>query len=564
MQQICGRMPAFGKDTESMKVVVIGGVAAGASAACRARRMDDSAEIIMFEKGPYVSFANCGLPYYVGGTIADRDDLLLVTPELFKERFHIDVRLFSDVTAISRDKKTVSVLCDGKTIEESYDKLIIAPGCEPVRPPIEGIDLKNISTVFTVTDVDAIMATIGTGAVSAVVVGGGFIGIETAEGLAGRGIRTTVVEMQPQLMNIFDKEFSKPMEQHLAAAGIDVKLGVGVKAFHGTDGKVDTVVLADGSEIAADLVIMSAGVRPRTELAAAAGLAIGTTRGILVNEYMQTSDPDIYAAGDAVESFHRVTGAPVRTALATNANRHGRIAGNNAVSGNKLKYPGTIATSIIKICDIAAARTGLTEAECEKADIAHFSVLVPSTSSASYYPEPGWLILKITAEAGTGRILGAQCIGDKGVDKRIDVIATAIYANLTVFDLENLDLAYAPPFSSAKGPEIMGGMIASNELRGDVKSVMPPEIASYLEATGAELIDVRTQEEWDGEGFIEGARLVPLDELRNDLSLLDRCKKYLLYCGVGKRAYNACRFLAQNGFDVCNVSGGYYGYTMDV
>ena len=544
-----------------MKIVVIGGVAAGASAAVRARRMDDSAEIVLLEKGPYVSFANCGLPYYVGGDIPDRDDLLLVSPELFKNRFHVEVRLHHEVTAIDRADKKLRVTADGREYEEPYDKLILAPGCRPVVPPIPGAELAGIHTVFTVPDADAVVALLQGGARSAVVVGGGFIGLETAEGLAKRGLAVTVVEMQSQLMTIFDPEFSLPMEAHLRDAGVELRLNTGVKAFRG-DGRVQEAELSSGEVLPADLVIMAAGLRPQTELAAAAGLEIGVTGGIVVDEQMRTSDPDIFAAGDAAESWQRVSGRPIRVSLAANANRQGRIAGDCAVGGS-LRYRGTLATSIIRVCDITAARTGLTEREAEAAGLEQYSIYAPEPAHAGYYPDSGWMILKLTAEKGSGRILGAQAIGDQGVDKRIDVMAAAIYAGLKVTDLEHLDLAYAPPYSSAKGPEIMAGMIASNVLRGDEKMLLPSQLEAFLAQPDTELIDIREQGEWDA-GYIPGARHIPLGALRADPEQLARGKRYVIYCGVGKRAHTACRFLSQHGYEVWNLSGGWNAYCMDV
>jgi len=544
-----------------MKIVVIGGVAAGASAAVRARRMDDSAEIILLEKGPYVSFANCGLPYYVGGDIPDRDDLLLVSPELFRSRFRIEVRLHHEAVAIDRAGKKLRVIAAGREYEEPYDKLILAPGCRPVVPPIPGAELAGIHTVFTVPDADAVVALLQGGARSAVVVGGGFIGLETAEGLAKRGLAVTVVEMQSQLMPIFDPEFSLPMEAHLHEAGIGLRLNTGVKVFRG-EGRVREAELSSGEVLPADLVIMAAGLRPQTELAAAAGLRIGATGGIAVDERMRTSDPDIFAAGDAVESWRRVDGKAIRVSLAANANRQGRIAGDNAVGGT-LRYRGTLATSIIRVCDITAARTGLTGREAEEAGLKHYSVYAPEPAHAGYYPDSGWMILKLTAEKDSGRILGAQAIGDQGVDKRIDVMAAAIYGGLTVTDLENLDLAYAPPYSSAKGPEIMAGMAASNVLRGDEQMLLPSQLESFLAQPDTELIDIREQGEWDA-GHIPGARHIPMGALRADPEQLAHGKRYVICCGVGKRAHTVCRFLRQHGYEVWNLSGGWNAYCMDV
>ena len=543
------------------RILIVGGVAAGASAAARARRMDDEAEIVIFERGDYVSFANCGLPYYVGGEIKAREDLLLVSPELFRDRFHIDVRLRHLVTAIDRAGKTVAVQHGGETSREHYDKLILAPGCTPARPPVPGAQLGGVHTVFTVNDVDTVMGELRGGVKDAVVLGGGFIGLETAEGLARRGIRTTVVEMLDRLMPIFDPEFSLPMERHLADAGIRVLLKTSVKAIEG-ETHVQGVVLSDGSTLPADLVILAAGLRPNTELARDAGLRIGVTGGIEVDDAMHTSDPDIFAAGDAAETRHAVTGKPIRVSLATNANRQGRIAGTNAAGGD-LHDRGTLATSVIRICDLTAARTGVSEREARDCGLDCFSVYVPDSGHAAYFPGAGWLILKITAARGDGRILGAQAVGDRGVDKRIDVLATAIRGGLSVYDLEHLDLCYAPPYSSAKGPEILGGMIASDLLRGETKLVEPAQLTDFLRETGAELIDVRERAEWDA-GHIEGARLIPLPTLRADPALLDPAKKYVVYCGVGKRAHTACRFLTQKGYDVWNLTGGYNAWVMDV
>ena len=372
----------------------------------------------------------------------------------------------------------------------------------------------------------------------------------------------TLVEMTNQLMTIFDPEFSLPMEKHLAAAGLKLRLGQSVAELRG-DGAVSEVLLSDGTVLPAQLVIMSAGLRPCTELAQAAGLEIGSTGGITVDDTMRTSDPDIYAAGDVVESRHIVSGKPIRVSLANNANRQGRIAGNNAVGAAELRCKGTLATSVIRVADLTTARTGLSEREAEAAGFDCQSVYAPEPSNASYFPGFGWLILKVTFEKKNGRILGAQAIGERGVDKRIDVLASAIYAGLSVFDLENLDLTYAPPYSSAKGPEIMAGMTASNVMRGDVKVVTPAKLPQLL-AEGAQLIDLREQSELDEEGGIEGARLIPLDTLRADPSLLDKNGKYVFYCGVGKRAYNACRFMKQLGYDVYNLTGGYNAYIMDV
>ncbi len=538
-----------------MKIVVVGGVAAGASAATKARRTDENAEIIVFEKGPYVSFANCGLPYYVGGTIAARENLILVSPELFKKRFSIDVRVEHEVTAIDPKRKVVTVRNEDVTTEESYDKLILGMGGSTIRPNIPGIDLSGVYNVFTLPDADEIVKMLAEGAKSAVVIGGGFIGIETAEGLSQRGVKTTLVEAAPQLLNNFDPEFSLPVEAQLETLGIDVKLGASVAEISGT-GRASGVKLSDGTRVDADLVILAVGVRPRVELATAAGIALGATGGVLVDAGMRTSVPDIYAAGDIVESIHLVSGKKVRIPLAGSANKQGRIAGNNA-AGGELLFQGVLGTAIIKVGELTCARTGLAEKECLNEGLAYDVTYLYANSNAGYYPGADSLIIKIMFEKMTGRLLGAEIVGRKGVDKRIDVYTVALYAGLTVFDLEHLDLAYAPPYSSAKDPVIMSGMVAANIERGLVKAVKPMEAEKLAQQPGTVLLDVRTPEEFSA-GHLNNAIPLPVDELRLRLNELDKNKKYLVYCGVGYRAYVACRILTQNGFDASNVSGGYW------
>lgn len=544
-----------------MKIVVVGGVAAGASAATRARRMDDSAEIVIFEMGEYVSFANCGLPYYVGGEIEDREDLLLVSPELFRDRFNIAVKTRHEVTAINRDRHTVTVCSDGREFEESYDKLILAQGCRPIELPIGGTDLDNVCNVFTISDVDKIVATIDAGISEAVVIGTGFIGLETTEALAHRGIATTLIGIDSQLMRGYDPEFSLPLEQQLQDAGVSLLLNSSVTKICGSQ-RVEGVQLDDGTVIAAQLVIVAAGVRARVELAVAAGLPLGESGGVAVNASMQTADADIYAAGDMVENVHIVTGSAVRMPLAGNANKQGRVAGTNAVGGN-MRFRGVLGTSAIKVFDLTAARTGLSEFEAEQYGFDYYSVYVPAASHASYYPGAGRIILKITVEKQTGRILGAQGIGESGVDKRIDVLATAIYAGLTVEDLENLDLAYAPPYSSAKDPVIIGGMIASNVMRGDLRTITPRELDEFIAKHDAQLVDVRSPEEWE-EGIIDGALMITIEQLRANPDSLEKGRTYVVYCGVGYRAYVVCRFLTQQGYDVYNLTGGYSAYAMEL
>jgi NADPH-dependent 2,4-dienoyl-CoA reductase/sulfur reductase-like enzyme/rhodanese-related sulfurtransferase len=420
------------------------------------------------------------------------------------------------------------------------------------------VGLKGVHTVFTVPDADDVLAS-AAGATTAVVVGGGFIGLETAENLVHRGLKTILVEKAPRLMSNMDEEFSLVIKEQLCGAGIDVHLDTGLKEIKGS-GAVEGVVLEDGTEIPCSMVILAMGVRPNTQLAVKAGLTLGVTGGVVTDATMRTSEPDIYAAGDMVESLHLVTGKKVRIPLAGSANKQGRVAGACA-AGSKLLFKGVLGTSVIKVFELTAARTGLSETEAKAAGLAHQVLYIPGNSNATYYPGAEPMILKLTVAEPTGKLLGAQAIGGNGVDKRIDVLATAIYAGLTVFDLEDLDLAYAPPYSSAKDPVIMSGMVASNMLRGEMAYVTPQELTAFLNDKAAVLLDVRTAEEYAG-GHIDGARLLPVDELRARYTELDPEKTYVVYCAVGYRAYNACRFLMSKGYRVVNLSGGYRAYTM--
>ncbi|MBR6951731.1 MAG: FAD-dependent oxidoreductase [Oscillospiraceae bacterium] len=544
-----------------MRILVIGGVAAGAGAATKARRVNEEAEIVLFEKGSYVSFANCGLPYYIGGVIEDRDELLLVTPELFRERFNIDVRINSEVTKIDPKAKTITVKTGSRSKREPYDRLIIATGGTPVTLPVKGAETDGVYHVFTLPDADRIMSRLELGMKRAVVVGGGFIGLESAENLRARGLEVTVVEKLPQVMSNMDGEFSDAIIRELEAAGIRVLTGVGLAEITGRK-KVTGVVLDDGTQVKADMVIMAAGVRGSTQLAEMAGCRLGATGGVWVDASMRTSVPDIYAAGDMVESLNLVTGKKVRIPLAGSANKQGRVAGANAAGGH-MTFKGVLGTAIIKVGGLTAARTGLSAREAEAQGYDFECVYAPGFSNATYYPDAMPLLLKLTVERQSGRLLGAQGIGRKGVDKRIDVLATAIYGGMTVFDLEDLDLAYAPPFSSAKDPVILGGMIASNVIRGEIDSCLPSDIPALLADKGTVVLDVRTQEEWD-EGHVEGAVLLPVDELRARYAELDPKKTYAVYCGVGYRAYNACLFLKAKGYRVMNVSGGMRAIRMGV
>ncbi|MHB8172755.1 MAG: FAD-dependent oxidoreductase [Thermincolia bacterium] len=548
----------------SKKIVVIGGVAAGAGAAAKARRIDEQAEIIMFEKGSYVSFANCGLPYYVGHKIKNRDELFLVTPERFRQRFNIDVRVNHEVTTVNPKEKTVGVTdhFTGQTFHESYDKLVIATGGSPIRPPLEGIDLKNIFNLWTVPDADAIKTFVTEKKPSqAVVVGGGFIGLEAVENLLEHGVKVNLVEMLPQVMPPFDPEMTMPLVKHLKQLGTEIHLRDGVAKFLG-NGEVSGVQLTSGQVIETPLVILAVGVKPNIQLAKDAGLTIGEKGGIAVDNRMLTSNPDIYAAGDAVEIYHLVSGKKVRIPLAGPANKQGRVAGANAAGGN-LEFPGAYGTSIVKVAKLTAAKTGLNETEARETGFDFQVSYTHSPDHAGYYPGSDTMMVKILFEKSTGRLLGGQIVGPKGVDKRIDILATAIYGKLTVYDLENLDLAYAPPYSSAKDPVIMAGMTAANILRGEVLTWSTDDLGAALEkGEDIQLVDVRTPMEYRN-GHVPGAINVPLDDMRQKFGELDSQKKTVLYCGVGYRSYLAYKILKDQGFnDLHHISGGFRSWSL--
>lgn len=540
------------------KIVVVGGVAAGASAATKARRTDEDAEIVVFERGPYVSFANCGLPYYVGGDIPRVGDLLLMTPERFAQRFRIRVEVNHEVTRIDRTGRRVEVLDrqTGETRWEAYDRLVLAPGGRPILPPIPGIDLPGVFALTTVPDAENVRQWVRQrGIRQAVVVGAGFIGLEAVEALLKLGLEVHLVEKLPQVLPQLDPEMAAPLADHLRRQGARLHLGAEVVRFGG-EGRLSGVELATGEQVPAQLAIVAIGVRPELTLARDAGLAIGPAGGVAVDEGMRTSDPDVFACGDVAEVPNRVTGQKVRLPLAGPANKEGRIAGANAAGAN-LRFPGVVGTSIVKVCDLSAGKTGLSERE---ARLAGFDPLVSYThplDHAGYYPGAKRMTIKLVVDRANGKLLGAQIVGPEGVDKRTDVLATAIYAGLTVEDLEGLDLAYAPPYSSAKDPAIMAGLVAANEWRGELKVVTPAEVARRLD--GGErfrLLDVRTRQEYAA-GHIPGAQLVPLDELRQSLDEIRRDGPIVVYCGVGYRSYHACKILAHHGHDVSNLSGGF-------
>ncbi len=547
-----------------LRLIITGGVAGGATAAARARRLNENAEILLFERGEYISFANCGLPYYIGQVIKKRDDLLVTTAEEFSLRYNIDIRVFSEVVAIDRAKREITVknLKTGEIYTEKYDKIILSPGAEPVRPPLEGIDLENIYTLRNIPNTDLIMAHLNEkNPESAVVVGGGFIGLEMAENLRHRGLDVTIVEMLDQVMSPLDYEMASMVHVHLEENRLDLVLGDGVKSFVKKGDKI-CVNTVNGIEIECDMVVLSIGVRPETGLARKAGLEIGTLGGIVVDETMLTSDPDIYAVGDAVEIRDYITGLPAMTALAGPANKQGRTAANN-VMGKKSVFKGTIGTSVAKIFDLTVASTGLNEKTLKRNNIPYRVSYTHSGSHAEYYPGSETVSIKLLFSPNDGKILGAQIIGIDGVDKRIDVIATAIHGNMTVYDLEELELAYAPPYSSAKDPVNVAGFAASNYLKGDLCNLYWNEVED-IDSKRQVLLDLRDRDEVLAAGDIEGSVNIPLNELRGRLNELDREKEYLLYCALGVRGYIGHRLMSQHGFKSRNLSGGFKSYDITV
>lgn len=544
----------------STKLVIVGGVAGGASAAARARRLDENAQIIMFERGEFVSFANCGLPYYIGKEIKEKEKLIVVTPELFKDRFNIDVRRFSEVIDIDTEKKQIKIkdLKTGDIYFESYDKLVLSPGARPLKPPIPGIDMAGIFTLRNIPDMDRIKKHVEVNKPKkAVVVGGGFIGLEMAENLVNNGIDVTVVEMLDQVMAPVDYEMASVVHIHLADQGVHLHLSDGVKNFRKQDDQI-VVTTQNGAEFEADIVILSIGVRPETELAKKAGLELGELGGIKTDETMRTSNPDIYAVGDAVEVVDFVTGRPTLVPLAGPANKQGRIAADN-VMGRRSVYKGTQGTAIVKVFELTVASTGINEKTARKLRIPYMVSYTHSGSHASYYPMSQMMNLKIIFRPDDGRILGAQIVGQKGTDKRIDVLATAVRAGMTVNDLEELELAYAPPYSSAKDPVNMAGYVASNILKGDVEVLYWDDI-DCLDMDTHVFLDVRDKAEVKLMGGIPGFINIPINELRIRMQELDKGKDIIAYCSSGLRSYIAARMLMQNGFHVKNLSGGWKTY----
>lgn len=552
-------MPGTKDKGGDMKLVIVGGVAGGATAAARARRLDEHARIVLLERGEFISFANCGLPYYVGGAIRERGSLLVTTAEAFAARYRVEVRTLSEVRAIDRAGKTILVrnVLTGEESPEPYDKLILSPGAEPVKPPIPGLDRENVFSLRTIPDADRINAWIDAQKPSsAVVVGGGFIGLEMAENLMRRGIRTTILEKLGQVLPPLDPEMASLVHKALKRNGVGLELGDGLAAVEGTGS--DLVVTTEkGARLACGMVVMSVGIRPENVLAKEAGLALCDRGHIRVNAAMRTSDRDIYAVGDAVCVQDFVLGIPAATALAGPANKQARIAADNAV-GKASVYRGTLGTAVVKVFDLTAASTGASEKTLKGADVPYLASYTHSGSHASYYPGAQTLAIKLLFSPGDGRILGSQIVGGEGVDKRIDVIATAIKARMRVSDLEELELAYAPPYSSAKDPVNIAGFVAGNILKGDMEYIgwedLPGLSAEHV------VIDLREGWEIEATGAVPGAVHIPLRELRERLGELDRSKTYIVYCAVGLRGYLAHRILAQNGFASKNLGGGYTTY----
>lgn len=538
-----------------MKILIVGGVAGGATAATRLRRLSEENEVIIFEKGQYVSFANCGLPYHISGTIDKRDALLLQTPESLKERYNLDVRVFTEVLSIYTVDKKVSVknLQTGEIYLENYDKLLLSPGAEPIKPPFEGIDSDKIYTLRNIPDMDKIVAKTKN-AQNFVVVGGGFIGLEVAENLIEAGKSVKLVELGNQVMTPVDFDIASFVHEKAKQKGLELLLNVGVEKF--TDkGETIEVFLNNGTSLETDAVILAIGVKPETKLAVEAGLGIGETRGILVNEFLQTSNPDIYAVGDAIEVAHYINNKKVLIPLAWPANRQGRIVADNIVLGNQYKYTGSLGSSILKFFELSVASTGLNEKTLKKFGIPYKTAIVTRGHHAGYYPGAKNMVLKLIFDQN-GKIFGAQAVGEAGVDKRIDVIATAIKGNLTVYDLPEIEITYAPPFNSAKDPVNIAGYAAENILKGDLEMVNYDEFWDFVKENDAVILDVRTSKEFSG-GAIEGAININVDDLRANLEKLDKNKMYAIYCQVGLRGYLANRIMRNNGFRAVNLNGGY-------
>ena len=549
------------------KLVIVGGVAGGASAAAKARRCSEDVEIIMYEKDRDISYANCGLPYYLSGVIKKREDLLITSPALFRRRFRVEARTRREVTRIKREQKTVVIrhLETGSLEEETYDRLVLAPGSRAVVPKVPGVDLPPVFTLKTLDDTDRIFRFLeANNPRRAVVVGGGLMGVEALENLVLRGLETTVVEFAPQMLTFLDWEMAEIVRRHVEAKGVRLHLSEGLKAVEKHDGAF--VVKTDHDRtIPADLVLMAVGIRPSVELAREAGLVIGASGGIRVNEYMQTSDPDIFAAGDCVETINLVTGKPTLTPMGSAANKQGRAAGANAL-GRSLAVKGFLGTVIVKVFDLTVAKTGLSEREAVDEGFSPLVTYVHPGHHAGYFPGAKTLNIKTVADEKSERLLGAQVIGEAGVDKRIDVFATALYNRMTQEDLLQLDLAYAPPYSAARDPVIIAGALGQNYFRGDWRPVPPRELSEKRRrGEPVTLIDVRTSKEVTRAGKIPGAVHIPIDDLRSRMRELDPERETILYCATGLRSYVGERILSQQGFKrVQTLTGGIFSWMFEL
>ncbi len=544
----------------SKKILIVGGVAGGATAAARIRRLDETAEVIIFERSGFVSYANCGLPYYIGGVIRDKEELTLQTPEMFRERFQIDVRVHHEVTAIHPERKTVTVknLETGETFEESYDKLLLSPGARPVQPNLPGAGLENLFTLRTVEDTLRIRDyVVKNKPKSAVLAGGGYIGLEVAENLRELGMDVTIVQRPNQLLNPLDYEMACFVHAKMREKGIRLMLGHSVEGFEKAGDQVNVLIKGE-QPIKTDMVLLAIGVAPDTHLAKEAGLTLGIKNSIVVNDRMETSAPDIYAVGDAVEVRHFVTGSKALISLAGPANKQGRIAADNICGGDSV-YQGSQGSSVIKIFDMTVATTGINERTAKDAGIDCDKVYLSPSNHASYYPGGTMMTMKVLFEKNTYKLLGAQIVGYEGADKRIDVIATAMHAGMTALQLKDLDLAYAPPYSSAKDPVNMAGFMIENIAEGRLKQFFWDEVGALPDDGSVFLLDARTREEYTA-GHINGFVNIPLDELRDRLSELPQNVPLYVLCQSGLRSYLACRILSQNGWECHNFSGGYRLY----
>ena len=542
-----------------MKVLIVGGVAGGMSAATRLRRLNEKAEIVVFDKGPYVSFANCGLPYHVSGIIEDRESLLVQTPEALYNRFRIDVCPHSEVVAINVEKRTITVEGTDGTYEESYDKLILSLGAEPIIPPIKGYDeAENVFTLRNIPDLDAIMANLNTTQPKeAIVVGGGFIGLEMVENLVERGLNVTLVEKAPQILTPLDEEMAIFVENELLKNNVKIIKGESAVEFQNAGKKV---ILENGEVLNSDLTILSIGVKPATEIVGEAGIELGIRGGILVDDRYETSIEDIYAVGDAILVKQQITGEDALISLASPANRQGRQVADIIAGYDRLNR-GSIGTSIVRVFDISAASTGLNERQVKAAGFDYAVTHTSAKHHAGYYPGAKMIELKVIFDAKTGELYGAQAVGEKGIDKRIDIIATAIKGNLTVYDLPELEFTYAPPFGSAKDPVNMAGYQGINLLEGFTDTIQWYELEDKM-AQGWKLLDVRSEAEVKSGGYIEGSIIIPLNDLRDRLDEIDPAEKYIVSCHSGQRSYIAERILKQHNFNVKNLDGAFHLYKM--